>query len=114
MKTLKESLNAWGEAGFKEVLREELQNLGVSDLPLQQGITVGSYVVDKPFKAMVMDCAETDTHIRAKAGIFYAGIIAGCNCSDDPTPVDETTEYCELEILIDKESGEFTASLQSD
>jgi hypothetical protein len=111
MKALKESVNAWEEAGFKEVLREELQRLGVSDLPLQQGITSGSYVVDKPFRAMVIDWADAGTHIRVKAGIFYAGIIAGCNCSDDPTPVDETTEYCEVEILIDKTSGEFSASL---
>ncbi len=111
MKTLKQSVNAWGEAGFKEVLKEELQRLGVSDLPLQQGITSGSYVVDKPFRVMVIDCTDAGTHIRAKVGIFYAGIIAGCNCSDDPTPVDETTEYCEVEILIDKTSGEFSASL---
>ena len=114
MKKLEESLKAWGDESFKEVLKQELQGLGITDLPLQQGITSGSYVVDKPFKVMVIESAEADNHIRARVGIFYAGIIAGCNCSDDPTPVDETTEYCEVEILIDKTTGEFTASLQPD
>ena len=37
---------------------------------------------------------------------IISGIIAGCSCADDPTPVDTTTEYCELQLEIDRESAE--------
>ena len=49
--------------------------------------------------------------ILVKAGIFYTGIIAGCSCADDPTPLDEQNEYCELELNINKETAETTIVL---
>jgi hypothetical protein len=35
-------------------------------------------------------------------GIFYAGIITGCNCADDPTPVEAQKKYCEIHLTIDR------------
>ena len=51
--------------------------------------------------------------IRVKAGLAYNGIIAGCSCSDDPTPIDETNEYCEVLFSINKETAETTVELFS-
>lgn len=39
--------------------------------------------------------------IVVRAGVFFAGVIAGCSCADDPTTIDRLPEYCELRLSID-------------
>jgi hypothetical protein len=46
-----------------------------------------------------------------KLGVFYTGIIAGCNCADDPTPIDTQTEYALISLRIDKQTAEADFSL---
>lgn len=60
---------------------------------------------------MILDQSEDADLIRVKAGIFYTGIIAGCSCADDPTPIAEQSEYCVVQLCIDKASVE-TAVMQ--
>jgi hypothetical protein len=99
---LAKSLSAWGTPGFKAVLKEELEKLDGRDLPLQQGLSTGSHALTNRLSVMIISVAEHEKFIRTKAGIFYAGVIAGCSCADDPTPVDEHNEYCEVQIDLDK------------
>jgi hypothetical protein len=51
--------------------------------------------------------------IRARIGVFFHGIIAGCSCADDPTPLEPQQEYCELELTIDRHTGAVTISLSA-
>jgi hypothetical protein len=111
MITLERSRQAWGEPAFNEVFKAEVEQLRHEQLPLQQGLSLSSYVSSEPFKVMVINSSEESGRIRVKAGIFYSGIIAGCSCSDDPTPTDVQAEYCDAEFVIDRRSGETTASL---
>jgi hypothetical protein len=60
---------------------------------------------------MIIGVSEAAGLIRVKAGIFYTGVIAGCSCADDPTPVDELNEYCVLQLGIDKKTAETTVTL---
>jgi hypothetical protein len=113
MFTLKQSLNAWGSPQFKEQFKQEVERLPAEQLPLQQGLSLSSYVSADPFKVMVISEADDETTIQVKAGIFYSGIIAGCSCSDDPSPTDVQPEYCDLSFTIEKGSGEATVSLIS-
>ena len=64
---------------------------------------------------VVLSKQETASAIQVKVGVFYSGVIAGSCCADDPTPLDEQPEYCELLLDIDKETG-FAAveALESD
>ncbi len=80
-------------------------------LPLQQGLTISSHVTERPVQAMILGTSEDADLIRVKAGIFYTGIIAGCSCADDPTPIAEQNEYCVVEFCIDKRSAETTVVL---
>ena len=105
------ALRAWGSPEFTSILKSEIQQLGVELLPLQQAMTTGSYVSDSGLSAMIITMWEEAGSIRVKAGIFYSGIIAGCNCADDPSPVDETSEYCVVEFAIRKDSGEVSITL---
>ena len=106
-----QSLAAWGTPDFKTVLKQELCQLGNAELPLQRGLTSGSVALDDDIEAMIIATFETKTNIQAKVGIFYQSIIAGCACSDDPTPSDICNEYCEVQLEIFKTNAETTISL---
>jgi hypothetical protein len=111
MPRLPESLNAWNTPGFRDVLKREIEQLDAAELPLQQGLTRSSHVSDRPFQAMIIGVREEAALIRVKAGIFYIGIIAGCSCADDPTPIDELNEYCVLQFDIDRTTADTTVTL---
>jgi hypothetical protein len=111
---LTKSLSVWGTPGFLETLKRELEDLGAGHLPLQQGLSTGSYAIDRGLQAMILRVSEGPTTFQVQAGLFYSGIIAGCSCADDPTPVEEHTEYCEVRLDIDKTTGETTVALLSD
>ncbi|MCU7816629.1 MAG: hypothetical protein KZQ89_06225 [Candidatus Thiodiazotropha sp. (ex Lucinoma kastoroae)] len=103
---LPKSRDAWPSTHFKTTLKRELEATDAGQLPLQKGLALSSYVSEEPFSVIVIDATDDATTIRVKASILYTGIIAGCSCADDPTPLDTQTEYCELQLEIDKLSAE--------
>ena len=115
MITLSNSLKAWQSEGFGPVFTREFKlEIAAVDhnaLPLQQGLSLSSYVSDDKVSAIINKSHETDTHIIIKSGLFYSGIIAGCSCSDDPSPQDTQNEYCELLFTIDKFTAETSVNL---
>jgi hypothetical protein len=106
MVSLDKALSAWGIPDFEEVLKREIAQLGADGLPLQQGLSGSSYVTDKPVTVVINSIVEMPEVIRVRAGLFYLGVIAGCSCADDPAPVGEINEYCEVQLDIDR----FTAA----
>ena len=108
---LTETLNAWGTPDFKAVLKKEIEQIDAGQLPLQQGLSTGSHVIDGKFNVMIIGVTEDAAIIRVKAGIFYSGIIAGCSCADDPTPVNEESEYCVVQLDINKQTADATVAL---
>jgi hypothetical protein len=108
---LNQALDAWGTPEFEAVLKQEIEQLDAELLPLQQGLARSSHVTDRPFQAMIISVHEADGLIQAKAGIFYTGVIAGCSCADDPTPIDEMNEYCVVRFDIDRHTAESTVTL---
>ncbi len=85
----------------------------MSALPLQAGLAHSSAVADEPFRVVMLGVDDQPQELRIRAGIFYNGIIAGCNCADDPTPPDLEQEYCELEFLIDTSTAGASVRLLS-
>ncbi|MCW8964732.1 MAG: hypothetical protein OQL16_13130 [Gammaproteobacteria bacterium] len=109
---LKNTLGAWHTDRFDTVLKNELEGLESRLLPLRDGLMQGSHVAeDKGFKVMIIDTRDDDQHIRIKIGVFFASIIAGCACADDPTPLDTCNEYCEFLLLVDKTTAQTRVSL---
>jgi hypothetical protein len=106
MPRLTRSIEAWGTPGFESTLKAEIAQLGADVLPLQEGLSFGSVGLDDSVSAMILDVSESAATLHVRTGIFYTSIIAGCACADDPTPENEYTEYCELELEIDRVSGE--------
>ncbi|KAB2313896.1 hypothetical protein F8A87_01265 [Betaproteobacteria bacterium SCN2] len=111
MQKLGRSRDAWNTPAFRDVFKREAGQLGVAVLPLQQGLSRSSHVSGSKYEVVVLNASEDAQRILVKAGVFYNGIIAGCSCADDPTPVDEQTEYCVLQFGIDKRTAEAEITL---
>ncbi len=108
------ALDAWGTPDFGAVLKQEIAQADPALLPLQQGLSIGSHATDGPVGAMILKVDEDAGVIRVKAGIFFTSIIAGCSCADDPTPIGENNEYCEMQFDIDRVTGETKVRLLAD
>lgn len=108
---LTKSLQAWGTPNFEAALQVELEQIPSDLLPLQRGLATTSHVSDNPHKVMIINVADEENTIRVKAGIFYSGMVIGCSCADDPTPINEQSEYCEVDVAIDKRTAETSVEL---
>ncbi len=96
---------AWGGPDFEAVLKAELAAVGAVALPLQGGLRRGSVVVEAPVEVMPISAREHDGRLHLRVGVFYAGILAGCGCADDPTPVEAEPEYCVLMVELERAGG---------
>ena len=108
---LTNSLNAWGLPAFENTFRDEVGALDNEQLPLQQGLMQSSHVSDSGFSVVILNSSDTSKFIHVKTGVFYSGVIAGSCCSDDPTPLNEQTEYCEMRFEISKLTAETKITL---
>lgn len=113
MANLRKSLMAWGSPEFEAVLKDELAGQAEA-LPLQRALARSSAVADTPVSVLLQRAADEGGAIRVKAGIFFEGLQGGCACANDPTPESPVTEYCEVEVDIDKSSGEAKVTLLPD
>ncbi len=93
------------------MLKLEIAQLPHDQLPLQQGLSMGSDVVAQPVTPIILGVTDLDTVLRVRAGIMFQSVIAGCSCADDPTTTSENSEYCELLFEIDKISALTTVVL---
>jgi hypothetical protein len=105
------ALEAWGTPGFENTLKDEIHKIDTRLLPLQEGLSQSSHVSEADISVVILNVTETSDVIRAKTGIIYAGIIAGSCCADDPTPMSEQTEYCEVQFDINKMTAEATVTI---
>ena len=108
---LPSSLKAWKTAAFNSTLKQEICSLDPKLLPLQQGLQNSSYAISDKLSIIVLETKEDAANIIVKVGLLYNGIIAGCSCADDPTPIDETNEYCDVLFYIDKRTAATTVTV---
>lgn len=111
MLSLPLSLDAWGDASFDTIFKREVTSLDANHLPLQQGLQHSSYALTDNIELIVLNKTQDDTDIIIKAGLFYNGIIAGCSCSDDPSPTDLCNEYCDVLFRINRQTAVTTVTL---
>ncbi|MBI5331039.1 MAG: hypothetical protein HZB71_10545 [Betaproteobacteria bacterium] len=108
-----QALAFWPSAAFQDVLKREIEALAPDLLPLQQGLAQSSHATGR-CTAMILRVTEAPDALMVKVGLFYTGVLAGCSCADDPTPVDEVNEYCVVRFDIDRASGEASVTLLPD
>ena len=101
---LPDSLRAWPTPEFGAALKRELE-AQAGELPLQGALAATSVALDDAVAVMFIGAQDAGDAIHARVGVFFAGVVAGCGCADDPTPVERQNEYCELELRLDKATG---------
>src|SRR5512143_2535228 len=103
---LSSGLKAWGTPAFSEEFKRSIEQLDVDLLPLQQCLTRSDFTTGANRRVEVLNISDDVGVIRAKAGIFYSGMIANTHCEDDPIHNEEVGEYCEMEFDIDKRTAD--------
>ena len=111
MARLTKSIRSRGSEAFTETLKAELESLATGVLPLQKGCSRGGVADDREIAVTVLAVKQGERFIRARVGVFFSEVVAGCSCGDDPL-----TEhaYCEMEVAIDRESAQAEFVVVSD
>lgn len=113
MPSFTNTLQAWGTPQFETIAKLEIEAMDRNDLPLQQGLAFGNYVAVDPITVSIKSAIATDTSLQIRALIFYQSLISGCSCADDPTPISNENECCEVQLDIDKTTSLVTVTLPS-
>ena len=103
---LPRTLAAWSGPQREAVLKQELEQLDPGLLPLRAAMAQGNQVAAEPVRVLVLDTGEEgDAYYGARVGLLFASLIGGCQCADDPSPLEALPEYAELQIRIDRLTG---------
>ncbi len=108
---LEHSLQAWPSPGFEATVKKELLAVAGHSLPLQQGLRQGSHALEGTVAPVLLGAEQHGDVIRLRLGLHYQSIIAGCSCADDPTPQDTLSEYCVIQLDIDRATAAATIRL---
>ena len=103
-----QSLSCWGKDIFSTVLKNELQALAVSALPLEMATSQAGYIDDSPVSVTVNRFSESELSIEGSVGIFFTEIVINCGCGDDPMLING---YGKFQVVIDKKTAATTFSL---
>lgn len=110
MAYLEKSLAAWDTPNFESALKAELPTLG-NDLPLQEGLSAGSFAVADSVEVMILSSSANKESIQIKVELLYKSLMPGCACAGDPTVEDTQNEHMTVFVSINRETAE--ASFQS-
>lgn len=110
MMTLPLTLAAWQQPQFNDTFKQEVATLK-DQLPLQQALKLSSNVSAEPIQVMILTQQDTADELHIRAGVFFTGIIAGCSCADDPSPLDTQNEYCEALFRINRQTAQTEVEL---
>ncbi|MES9898982.1 MAG: hypothetical protein ABW148_08170 [Sedimenticola sp.] len=103
---LQNSLNAWNTDHFAATLKGELEKLRSDVLPIAHVIGQGNKLDESDLGVIINGVSDDPQQIQAKVGVFFAEIINCLTCCGGDGMYDEA--YCELEVTIDKTSGDAT------
>ncbi len=98
---LPETLAAWPDGELIAILNEELTAADPAWLALERLLARGTHIVGRP-RFMILGRRADDKRVTLHLGVFLQSVIAGCACTDDPTPADRIEEYGELRLSIDR------------
>lgn len=98
---LGKSLRAWNTDAFAGILKAEILGLGAGVLPLHEA-AAGGCVDEGDVEITVLGTGDSAAEIHVNVGVFFAEVIAGCSCGDEPSA---SNAYCELRVSIDKTTG---------
>ena len=99
-----QALASWPSQTFNDTIKSALLSLPGKNLPLDQFTNLTGFIDDKSIGYSILSSMETESHLQVKIGVFFKELLAGCNCSEDPQPIDS---YAELLLLINKQTADY-------
>ena len=111
MAELHDALRAWGTEAFAPLLKRAIEGLAPGTLPLDRATAHGGRADDRAITVTVIGATDAGTHVDARVGVFFAEVIAGCSCGDEPFAV---PAYCEMAVRIEKATGAAAITLIPD
>lgn len=99
---LDSALRAWNTDDFAAALKSDILALGAGVLPLQEAAAGGS-IDEGDIDITLLGSRDSAAEIHATVGVFFAEVIGGCSCGDEPAA---SNAYCELQVIIHKVSGQ--------
>ncbi len=104
---LRECIELEDARDFENCLVSAIKALPPGALPLQACCDQGGLADDREISVSLLDMQHGRERIVARVGVFFAEVVGGCNCHDDPL---EANRYCVLEVVIARPHGdaEFT------
>jgi hypothetical protein len=108
MSVFSDVLQSMDSADFDVAFKLAVESLSVEQLQLQHAVKNGSIALADGITVMVISHQQTELFLQVKSGIFFRSMIAGCNCADDPGPMDTLEEYAEVWFSINKKDASFT------
>ena len=83
-------------------LVQALERLPYGSLPLHEACTQGGIIDDSGLSVSVLRYIASDYHVVVRLGVFFAEVVGGCNCHDDPVA---THSYALLGLRIARSDG---------
>ncbi|MEO5344077.1 MAG: hypothetical protein H7842_12210 [Gammaproteobacteria bacterium SHHR-1] len=107
---LPNTLAALEHPDLPRILQAELQSAAhqppLQDL-LQAALRHGSQALDESLQVLLQGLTLEPERAELRLNLLFQGVIAGCNCADDPSPQQATTaEQCPLRLRIDRRTGQ--------
>jgi len=99
---------AWGADNFSDVLKNEMRTVAPDLLPLYIKSAQGGMMDFNDISVSILSVDESEKTFKVMLGIFFTELIGGCNCDDDPTPVNS---WGKLEIAINRKQAATDFSL---
>lgn len=93
---------AWGADNFSDVLKNEMRTIAPDLLPLYIESAQGGLMDFNDISISILSATENEKTLDLKVGLFYTELVGGCNCDDDPTPVNS---WGTLEIIIERKTA---------
>ncbi|MCW8825809.1 MAG: hypothetical protein OQK78_05220 [Gammaproteobacteria bacterium] len=111
MAQLPNSLRDWNTDAFEQSLKSEVERFRRDVLPLHDAIENLNSVVDNDLGVTFISATDNENAIHAKVGVYFAEAVSCCSCGESE-PIEEA--YCEMDITIDKSSGDAQFAVRPD
>lgn len=106
-----EGVLALTAAADAEQIVDALSALPAGILPLREACTQGGFVDESARQISVIDVKRSRDHVAARIGVFFAEVVGGCNCHDDPA---SSPVYARFDLKFARHSTEVEIHLLPD
>lgn len=101
----------WPTQHFKQVLKTEIEALGVDALLLAKATQHGGFIDEEDVQIGILEIVENEHHLNIMLSIFFSEMVINCGCGDEPYAVNN---HAQRLLRLDKHDGCFQITTLDD